>query len=149
VLSVLGDMPPIMLINVALLVVCFIVLLMVGSLCVRHWSLAIAGETYVGRLKGEQVSTGGAPYDIAHACVQSGVVQAGSWCCTVRICVSAGERMTDARRHINDGNVISCVEGSACGLQAGFRTFSMSSDVSQCGHGCCHPSNVRLVQAKL
>jgi hypothetical protein len=86
---------------------------------------------------------------LMHSSVQPGVEQAGSRCCTVRIYVSAGERVTDARRHINDGNVISCVEGSACGLQAGFRTFSMSSDVGQCGHGCFHHSNVRLVQAKL
>ena len=44
---------------VLLLLTCIVVLLMVGSLCLRHWWLAIRGTTYLGSLKGETVSTGG------------------------------------------------------------------------------------------
>ena len=40
-----------------------VVLLMVGSLCVRHWWLCASGTTYVGSLRGEHLSSGGARPD--------------------------------------------------------------------------------------
>lgn len=46
--------------TLVLLVASFTVLLMVGSLCVRHWWLAVRGTTYLGSLKGESISNGGA-----------------------------------------------------------------------------------------
>jgi hypothetical protein len=56
----LVGMPRVPFVSMVMLTLCILVLIMVGTLCVRHWVLAARGATYVGSLKGEQVASGGA-----------------------------------------------------------------------------------------
>jgi hypothetical protein len=42
-----------------LIVMCFVVLAMVGSLCLRHWWYTLKGFTFIGAMKGEFIATGG------------------------------------------------------------------------------------------
>ena len=69
-LFALASMPTTPFVALLLIVICLMVLVMVGMLCVRHWMLAAQGNTYVGKLKGEKVAEGGAPGAPALSCTR-------------------------------------------------------------------------------
>lgn len=62
-LFALASMPTTPFVAMLLAVICLMVLIMVGMLCARHWMLAVQGNTFVGKLKGEKVAEGGANKD--------------------------------------------------------------------------------------